>query len=518
MWNIIFGYVTDPIDLSNILLASPEGWDNLLKSSKVSFLMPSVLPVVSTYLDKSSILSCRKVCRLWKSSVDTFLQRHPCIINLDGVHHDKEDPLHDPQEVCWQRSAKSFHSPEVIHEFLISVDNLVHPYLGGNPLVTRAVIVGDHMRPQPEAHEEMWTAIRLLLGAFGSHIWHFRLLSTAQRSGPTYFNLIHECLSSLPNLRTLDLCIPVKPGDIMSHQCEELIRSRGLPELDHLVTLKANYIPSVLLNPILDKYKSRLEKVQLCTPQWFAQLCDYDESIPLENLDQLSIPLRFTLDIWKVERSHWLRTVKSLSLDISFHNFYSKSDLQKLFDMLESEGGHVLQNLNLELSVSALQEKGKTCVDKMARLRLPLLKKLRIHAKHVNFNTIDFILGAPGLRELTLHLQDSEPPPPPSSSSLQQKPGVGGAGDRPEVIKFAGHIEDMYDSNIWELMPKLEKLVIRIRDLCFRYRVGEDFTYLRKWADNHNHNLLHHINDDGNNNEDRDDKDKAKMPYQNEVS
>lgn len=446
----------EPDDLSNSLLAAPQLWDDILYSRKTDFLFSTILPILSlrdSYLDKADILKCRLVNSSWKTHVDNFLTNHPCLLSLDGINHEKKDccvPVHSDSSYCWEKASIQVQSSQDIQDILEKM--LVYP--DSNPFLVQCLEFGDFDWDPAVSEEiapELLNDLKILLARVGTSIRHFRFLSAAQRTGPIFYKHIQDILQFLPNLKTLRFWFVAGPGDINAPRCDQLIQANPLPDLPHLQIVKASHLPTVIMNALLQKYSNQLEKLEILSLRGLSHLYSYDkESINCSNkLNELSVRLWNLNDIWKLNGSGLLSSgLKSLNVFIDLS--VDIDGLEKLFYILStSKSGAILEKLSIEFLVDVIGPV-KRLVDPQTRLRLPALKKFNISCKKRELNTMDFILDMESLEELFVSMTDL--------SMVNQFKTSGGYS--PELLKFVGYEEFLYESNIWQLLPKLNQIQI----------------------------------------------------------
>lgn len=458
VWCLIFDKVKEPDDLSNSLLTSPQLWDDVLYPRKTDFLFSYILPILSarsSYLDKEDILNCRLVSPSWKTHVDNFLKNHPCLLSLDGINHEKKDdciPVHSDSSYCWEKATVKVQSSADIHGILEKL--LIYP--DSNPFLIQCLEFGDFDWDPAltgEISPELLNDLKILLTRVGTSILHFRFLSAVQRTGPVFYKHIRELLQLLPNLKTLRFWFVAGPGDINAPQCGQLIQANPLPDLPHLQIVKASHLPTVIMNALLLKYSNQLVKLEMQSLRGLSHLYSYDkESINCSSkLNELSVRLWNLNDIWKLNSSGLLSGgLKSLNVFIDLSD--DRDGLEKLFYVLSScKAGAVLEILSMEILVDVYGPV-KRLVDPQTRLRLPSLKKLNILCKMRALNTIDFILEMESLEELFVSMANIQAIRPAKSKVKE--------GYSPQLLKFMGYEEYLYESNIWELLPKLNQIQV----------------------------------------------------------
>lgn len=244
----------------------------------------------------------------------------------------------------------------------------------------------------------------------------------------------------------------------MVPQCEQLIVSNPLPNLEHLQVLKSIHLPTVIMNALLRKYSNQLEKLEILSLRGHSHLYSYEkDSINCSsNLKELSLRLWSLNDVWKLNSSGLLcSSLKSLNVFIDLS--CNTESLEKLFYVLStSKAGAILEKFSLEILVDTYGPV-KKMVDPQTRLKLPSLKSLKINCKLRCLNTIDFILEMECLTKLVVHMEDIRIMDQPGSSVS----GTSGKGVMPpEQLKFIGMEESLYESNIWQLLPKLNSIQV----------------------------------------------------------
>ncbi|ODM93599.1 hypothetical protein Ocin01_13078 [Orchesella cincta] len=476
VWGIIFEKLKDPKDLASCSRASLT-WNDILVEGKTTFLFPEVMSVIAAKKNispfnfvanhpKCDIRNLRLVCLTWRAAIDNYVQCHPCHFQLE-----EPSPINDVNEDHHRFKVKSaviFSTPESLDSFqrgLIS-------YRGGNPFLSRHVILSDTNPDNIHNTNRMWAGFKNLLFLWGPQILYFEVIIHSEHYFFQIYQNIQESLCMMPNLRVLKL----KPIEAMVRRelevdwMRQLTETSPIPRLEHLEVFCARLIPTPMMNEALKNFPNirclLMEKEFGIRHEYY----DYDaENLSLPKLRELVIPLVTANDLRTFERVTWpLETLKFVIYCKEAQTF-PPNDVDEWLDITNillcvsytNPFGSTLKNLTLKLDG---QNPWKAPMVRCSNVELNILhlQKLYIQMKSVQLENIEFVRNFNELKHLSIVMDSYQVGScsTPESFFQSQREGEGNA-----ELKFFSFMEhmNMYDSNVWELLPTLESLVFKLR-------------------------------------------------------
>ncbi|ODM90532.1 hypothetical protein Ocin01_16150 [Orchesella cincta] len=317
--------------------------------------MSEVFPLISHTLSRQDVLNSRLVCSSWKDSVEDHLQNHPSQFNVVRSFYLVDEVvnprlLHSPNDLIPRNLNFSWQSWR--HENLLS--NV--PEGCTNPFLNRDISYSEMGCYFENERRAVFTQI---LERFGSQIWHcqsaMRILEEGSSTNAnTLYQLTRSFLLLMPNLKSLDLHFEVSGGSridkseyLMTPEKEELIRSRPLPPLNDLITLKLRGLINPLESAVWQHYghvqKMRLEKEKLYSPLFQDSL----ENVHMDRLEELHVGPGTLEDFRRLRNmsvnSPW--PLRTLSLDFSI---ITEDGFELVFRTI-SHFGATLRHLGMRL-------------------------------------------------------------------------------------------------------------------------------------------------------------------------
>lgn len=315
-----------------------------------------------------------------------------------------------------------------------------------NPIVSRSVQIRDHPNTLPFIRE------------FGNHIWHLTMSMFPEEGTPVDFILyLRDILSHTPNLRTFQVMgyLNDEGGRIADlHAEEELLNTflteNPLPSLPELKTLDLrlrdihshDQTVRIIDNAFLTAYAPQLHRLFQGHRMGLAEL-------PFSNLTDLSL---------MIHSADQLTILRNLSsplkvLDLIIHT--TEINFRRMFRSVEAFR-ETLKVLSLRFFAHTPRriQFGKS-VQMPRRINLPFLEELRLEDVCARSDmSFDFLRGLWGLRILEIQFSQY--------TKLDDEPR------RRERVLINEHLDEygkgsdfgMYFSNIWELLPWLQKLTL----------------------------------------------------------
>ncbi|ODM87349.1 hypothetical protein Ocin01_19333, partial [Orchesella cincta] len=481
VWSMIFDNLTDSKDLFSCSNASPvfrkelkskraeflfEQVDNHLKITLVSYISPpnlqhaicffQVLPILIENRAFSHeqlfgrLLDLRQVCRSWKSGVNTFLDDHPCRYHLNDFCtratniYTPSSSLVDCLPPNRHYSFSSVMELQRCLTFLQQLDKakVTETFIGKSILIDASN--GHNMR-------QFWARAWDLLGLVGGGIWNCEIRNMPIGS----VDWLPALLAKMHNLKVLKLSFRTSPYDRIDRPAVMLPPDFGrLPELPGLLVLKISRFPEIVIQ-LLKKYK-HVSKLQLdLGDYWYRRARTTMDARRLErikrpNLEVLSATVHSEEGMMQLGRMILNNAPVLHSLFLVLPNCDKFQDFGLIFSLLQMKSEVPFKNLWLTLQQST---ELVTRVQIRNLLRLPSLRELTVETTGgVVLDSYEFILALKSLQKLTV-IRHKEPNWERDAERAEVKGGV---------ITFNGMKNRFYESNVWELLPKLEQVLLKV--------------------------------------------------------
>jgi len=206
-------------------------------------------------------------------------------------------------------------------------------------------------------------------------------------------------------------------------------------------------------------------------------------------LDSLELHITSREDLNQLMLYSW--PLKSLKINL---NFFSKEDcdLNLLFGSV-SQFSNTLQNFMIELAGNEWEDEFDNPI-LVNRLELPHLKTFKMYHKNMHARNIDFLVSCTKLEYIDLKLKRNVCREPNGryypNAALKQKQmrSCSSFDDQQEIIKFREYYATMYDSNVWQVLPKLQALSVEANtpyEHCARTYLYEKFGFTQPEWDLH---------------------------------
>lgn len=424
--------VVNPWDLLSCYQAVPL-WMSLLEPDKSTWQFNLAFPSLFKYLRKNDVLKCRLVCNKWRSGVDKFLE------------HDQFKLYNSTTHFLFRKTVElNFagfdEDTAAVERFRDEMKNSKR-----NPIISRSIHVGDHPNVVP------------FLSEFGVHIWHLTISVFPEEGSPVDFvRYLRKLLICCPNLRTFQLMgymndeggrdpdIHVE-ADLIQHFFDENplpllprletldIRLRDIHTIDQTVILIEQQVLSCYGHQLVKLFLGH--NILLNNP--FAKMTDL--SIMIHSAEQLQYlqDLESPLEV----------------LDLIIHT--SQLNFRKMFRTIERFRSSLkVLSIRFYSQYPRRIEFGKS-VQFPKRVRLPFLQELKLEDVCARSDmSFDFLRSLRGLRRIELQFS--------TYCKLDDEPR------RRERVLVNQHLDEygkgtefgMYFSNIWRLLPHLEKVIL----------------------------------------------------------
>ncbi|CAL8128965.1 unnamed protein product [Orchesella dallaii] len=453
-------------------------FNEILSLEKTTFLFPEVLPLLAAknippfnFLPKHSkcdIRNLRLVCRTWRTAIDNYIQHHPCHFQVEEASPTTPINHHHGLKI---KSATTFSHPE----YLSSFHREVSSYTGENPFLSRHVILTDVNRGNVQNSNRLWSEFETLLSLWGSQIWYFEVVILSDHFFFQIYTNIEECLALMPNLKVLVLksMEPMASRELEVDWLSDLVLVRPLTRLEHLEVFSARLLPTPVMNEALTKFSNvrclQIDKDNGLRHEYYS----YDaENLHLPNLKELSLPLITVNDLRTLEKVTWpLETLtlvvscKEVQVDDGQGDLYLGLDITDILSCVFNKFGERLKNFTIKLNG---HNRWKAPIIQCANISLNLnmtpllLEKLFVRMKCVQMKNIDFVLNFKELKQLSVILDSYQVDPSLRREKWLQ---LQKEGEVDAILKFFSYMEhmSMYESNLWELLPNLETLEIKLK-------------------------------------------------------
>ncbi|ODM97020.1 Lysine-specific demethylase 2B [Orchesella cincta] len=430
VWLVIFGHLKDTQDLLNCMRTC-NTWNGWLDRKK--FLFPEVLGILSREMSmpKNEFLKLRKVCKKRKDDVDTHYEQEPRHLGCENQTQ--------ARKLQWRNNGNDgicFSSSTQIQHFL----NVMNKHYE-NPFVGRSIFIKyDYGNDQ-----EFSIILMKLLAQFGKHIWYFYIMYEFQgivTIAPLVEETVRDCLLFLPNVKKLYLdanvpgCMLMINAVVVIERMKTFLGLNLWPANENLVSLSfgGSYgVPSPLTWTIILKNRDTLKNIDFGMHKY------HKYGSKLQNLEEVHQMINEMEDFKQLK--YLPTTLKKLVL---YKYLAAAREDREHFDR---------RHFSFDLVFKALERFGKTLNEvyidlklstgffrsfKTFKPNLPALEKLSICLN----GPLDPLLHFKSLKHLEILFYVSR------SWAYSR-------------IKVSGLENRMYESNIWELMPALETLIIK---------------------------------------------------------
>lgn len=362
------------------------------------------------------------------------------------------------------------------------------------PFISRTLWLGPRnpFTTLQNPNDDFWAEAWYTLLNQGKKLWHLRLYFYFGRLGNSNYQYIFELLCNLlrltPHLRSLEIshgAPDATEGAQDWNMMRQNLDSNDLPNLEHLMTLRAKHVPNITLNRILRKYR---DIQTLSVTPLISDPNDFMEDIELPNLTYYSCDGITGTNVFQFEQCPKLERMR-----LTYRHMGAPSTW-KIPGVIRAvnEFGCTLRHLEIGFHAKwGSSMKADSVIGKELWLCLPNLETLNLFLDRVNMKSIDVLVPLRSLKELTLRLFQ-EPPGWKEKTLAQLKRSrpyqllrlffqrlkssrrgrgrghdVTGTsptlppGSSPEIIQFAEFTGRMYESNIWSVFPELRKLKVK---------------------------------------------------------
>jgi len=440
--------LTDAKDLVNCSREN-VAWSDLLKPRKTQFLMEEVekqtdkqiiyiqaefhqvfcvfyqaFSLIGNHLSRTDILNSRNVCSYWRNGVDSFLQNHPAHYDV-GIGLEAPPRLH----AFGNQYTNSFlHMTEMQRIVDQDYENF-NPYAVSRHLSYHEDNPPERGPPRRSTSRARGTLVKLVKKV-GSELWHLDLSLSDEGIGQQ--TAVRACLAALPNLKTATILV----DGGAKHNYMISTSSGPPPFLNHLVKLDTNV--EGILNYVRLEKNNQMQKLR-CT--------NLSQGTEMKLLDTLDTTLAYGADVNNLG-SLIAPQLKILKLDAKYCSFAVQLPL--VFRAV-SKFGSSLRYFSLDYQL--LHHMGRE-IDGL-ELTLPLLQTLRLNVGNNRVANVDFLLGCVKLEHLFLESSAD------SLSTNEEKKVANQGGGVPRQIQVFGFENNLYQSNIWVLFPKLMSVEIK---------------------------------------------------------
>lgn len=456
----------------NLINSSPF-FRHLLLHKRVSYMVEDILKVLVTteigdvcsrgrchwnYKNetdvKALILNCRLTCQAWNNAIGKLAQ----ISNPDWKRSPEPDysKLYVVSHLL--RESHDFSSITKTEKFLEVFGNLAD-----NPFIGRTITIMVTPFKVPDNHFDLYhSLITTLLQTFGHHIFYCTIYSISNENSYEVERLYMyqvEWLCNLPNLRHLGIKFP---NNKELHQPHIM---KWPPVLKKLQSLTSKHVSGSFANAIIG---NNLHVSKLIIHSSLHNLGRVDLHYNFEKLESLELLVN-AIDLKDIIVPSWncgtfKLKVRPYGLTGFSRDSFSIKIEQKwheIFDVLRTKFGSIVDELDVSLFGGYTLESVKQCVQDSVTSRLKLAKIKKLDLTWENMCACDFLLGVKDtLEELNIQWQYDVYTHPPTYASYRAL--------KPE-LKFLGYVHKMYESNIWELFPKLKVLTINFPDRIYQY-------------------------------------------------
>lgn len=465
MWCLILNQLTNAVDQANISKSCMLFRDVMMKK-RVNFLFSNVLNIIlsvkketcegsnnnvtlSSRVKQTEVMNCRLVCSSWNMNVENLYEKPA----FAGIF-----PFVDEQNIC-----PGFFNPnEWSNPYIFTASQpfraqlFVSNYIEGegvahkNPFLGRFVVlhIGSHNRINLNIFSN---AVTTILETFGGEIWYAMIYIRYSRfsTATEDYLKLRELLTYMPNLKSIRLYFhsycTIAP---------EIIGNCPLPDLNNLIHLGVSNVGVIVLNELFRKY-SHVSYLQInkCGPvrEW-----SYNAFTNLKGL-----LLDAHCQVCSDEAMHWFGNNVNLGM-LFVYNRKLELRFCKQFEIIKRYWCNSLKALTLKIEGYGFE---KLRCPRNLHLKLLQLNRITIHS-YRNLS-LDFVQTLKNLLILDVSIYTYNSEIDESSRIYKEKLITD------QKIEFAGFETRMQVSNIWSILKKLEKLVIKITHrqpiVCYEY-------------------------------------------------
>ncbi|ODM88585.1 hypothetical protein Ocin01_18098 [Orchesella cincta] len=449
VWGFILDNLEEPRDLASCSNASLL-FRKELNPKRTEFLFEQVLPIL---IKKGSfshetlfqqLLNMRRVCPAWKTGVNSFLEDHPCHSHLRDFCTRPKNIYTPPSTLfdCFQLSHRySFSSWFGINRCKTFIEGLSS---SSSFFLGRTILFDDSSNT--ELHSRwFWNGVRDLLGKVGGEIWHCEIRKMRIQVG----GRLPSILKLMPNLKTLKVSFQTGGLEMEVDSEDEALLSppsKQLPALPHLQVLSVKG-----WQPLLDIVHQLLSSYTHVKRLEFDSIDHLYERSFYPNLESLAVPSISTeLEMEQMRRFVVNSTPSVLHVSFVFPDYTKIRGFKGVVNTLQLKPVPLkslkweLKNINEEFPRLHIQHP----------FQLPDLKELVIDTGtklELGFGKLDFLLPLKSLEKLTL-----------IGRTYVSIGAEFSDEDTPFVINFLGMESQLYLSNIWQLFPKLDQVLLKI--------------------------------------------------------
>jgi len=394
------------------------------------------------YLPRNEFIKCRLGCQTWKQDLDTVYQNHTAHSSLHGIRFPINRKAGNRAKSIRYNTDKSYgtylydagvdtttpyYGQRTVATFLANMER--HPC---NPFPGRSIAI--NLKP---AFRDCSANLKRLLDKFGPEIWHAKILlkSLLGGTGP-----LRSCLLRLPNIKRLEIQID-NPTHIKNanQNLKSYFEKNPLP-METIVTDQTNVsLPRILVDEILKSCcnPETIKHVYLLNPDSVRKQCDTNfhkaESLNFPKLEVLYASI-YCQELEKFGAALSIPKLRKLHLDIENETgFLYKPGFERFWKSLQVFKDSVVE-MNLKFSDIYFKHPSVSF-----RMSFPKLEKLELEGYNW---PLDALLQLNSLKYLGL-------------IRCRFKKYDDG------VVEIHGLEKLMLKSNIWSLMPQLDRLRIR---------------------------------------------------------
>lgn len=438
---------------------------NVLFKRRVEFLFQNVLDIIVSVKSESrigaenttltlrvnqiEIIKCRLVCSSWNYAVKTFFERP----ELAGII-----PIFDPINIRTEfLNPNDWSNPYIFTVSQpIQAQRFVSKYINGettalkNPFLGRFMVIniGNHNRLNIDIFNNALTTI---LETFGQEIWYVNIYVKYSRfsTATEDYLKLRQILAYMPNLKSIRLHF--RSYCIIE---QETFMNSPLPELNKLFHLGVSNVGVSVLNEMFKKY-SHVSYLQInkCGPisEW--------SHVKFTSLKGLFLDAH--CQICCDDKLHWFGNDVGLE-NLLVYNRKPELRFCKQFEIIKRYWSGSLTALTLKIEGKEFE---KSICPKNQHLKLLKLNQLKIYS-YRNL-CIDFVQTLKNLETLDVSIGMLDAEKDLSSQLYMEKLRAD------QKIQFVGFEAKMQVSNVWNILPKLKKISIKITHrqpiLCYEY-------------------------------------------------
>lgn len=318
---------------------------------------------------------------------------------------------------------------------------LLEPYTGIRPFPSGHLVVHE-VDDLTADTAQFRLAVTRMLRNFGSHVKYFGFRNESDYNPMSWYFFLMRWLRLMPNLKRLDLEFCINTAQVITHEYLNVYR---FPRLENLLVFQVENVPGSVIscalrtNPQIQKLRIIREN-NIHFPQW---------RIPL-NMNSLS---HFFILAYSYRDIMQLEEINSPLEAIQIETAASTGiyNAHRVFRALE-KFNESLKYLKLEL---------QSPPDTGIFLHVPHLIELNL-IFHADIS-LDFILPMKSLQRFSVKILNRRFRP----------------GTKFEMIKFNSCIDNMKESNVWDLFPQLEIVTIYTYNCRFQFKGKHTFVCCR---------------------------------------